>query len=317
MSHICPHTGEPTQPLADAFPRFAGVAGSDEYRVSQTGVIYYTAAKSVDYGPDYFLDEYKNQYGKSYLDDESNLRRLASSRLSWLQNCIGEFGDGVDWKDPAGPRMLEIGSAAGFFLDEAREFGWNPRGLEISPFASDFALQRGHSIITKSFLELEPSDLHREANAPGRNSQLIDEDHYALPGRSGLPALFDALAVFYTVEHFRNQSDAFQRMADLLRPGGWLILALPSSHGPLFQCSPAQWIQSHPTDHFADYSPQSLSLVLEQYDLELLASRPASYHQKRACGWLRYAPPFLYRRHANRTSYGDTMEIVARKRQTS
>ena len=150
MPAFCQHSRKPLKPLASVHSGFQGLKQAEDFAISEDGVIYYLKARSVDYGPDYFLGEYESQYGKSYIDDEPNLRRLARSRMDWMESVIVASGHTVDW--PAeGPGLLEIGSAAGFFLDEAKERGFRTLGVEISGFASDFARNRGHSIVQSSF----------------------------------------------------------------------------------------------------------------------------------------------------------------------
>ena len=277
MPAFCQHTRKPLQSLETRFKAFRGLDHAQDYFISQEGVIYYSRAASVDYGRDYFLEEYSRQYGKSYLEDEANLRTMARGRLQWLEQ-VAPVRKGS---------ILEIGCAAGFFLSEAREKGFSTTGIEISSYAGDLAAQQGHRIFRESFL-----------------SSAIPE---LLQGESG----FDLIASFYTIEHFADQQTAFKRMAKYLKPGGLLLVAMPSYHGPLFYCSPGRWIATHPGDHFADYSPEALRAILPIYGLRLLAARPASYHQNRSCGWRASIPSFLYRKMAQRQGYGDTMEFIA------
>ena len=62
---------------------------------------------STDYSSKYFIENYKNQYGKTYEEDEENLKALAKSRLETIKNI-----------KPTG-KILDLGSAMGFFLKEA------------------------------------------------------------------------------------------------------------------------------------------------------------------------------------------------------
>lgn len=307
MPAFCQHSRKPLRPLASVYSALQGLKQAEDFAISEDGVVYYLKARSMDYGPDYFLGEYESQYGKSYLDDEANLRRLARSRLDWMESVIVSSRHTVDW--PAeGPDLLEIGSATGFFLDEAKERGFRTLGVEISGFASEFARNRGHSVIQSSFVSadlmravaelLPPSPLSQsQARGPGSENQR--------------PAGLDLIAAFYTLEHFPDQQLAFKRISQLMKPGGILLLALPSYHGPLFRCGPEKWLATHPSDHFADYSPESLALTLHRYGLKLLSSRPSSFHPERACGWLRYMPKRWYRNWSLKHSFGDTMEALA------
>ncbi|MBI39648.1 MAG: hypothetical protein CMF59_08615 [Leptospiraceae bacterium] len=358
MPAFCQHTRKPLRPLSSIYPSFATAPGSNDFAISDDGVIYYLKANSLDYGPEYFLEEYENQYGKSYLEDESNLRNMARRRLEWMEETIRAGNHIVPWDHPRGPALLEIGSAAGFFLDEARERGFRTTGIEVSGFASDFAEKRGHHIIRQSFLASTLfqdhgfAELAGKANAPkgldhthSEDEQMILEQESKLSSQSEAREAYttpaqdsdryphskarkaywasaevppnqgfvDVIAAFYTLEHFSDQALAFRRLSKLLKPGGLLLLAIPSYHGPVFHCSPAQWLQSHPQDHFADYSPESLARTLDFYGMQQIGIRPASFHKKRMCGWRRFLPDGLYRRWANKESYGDTMEVIARK----
>ncbi|MEQ8352003.1 MAG: methyltransferase domain-containing protein [Leptospiraceae bacterium] len=350
MPAFCQHTRKPLIPLSRTFPKFAGLDNADHFAISSNGVIYYLKARSVDYGPDYFLSEYESQYGKSYLEDEPNLRRLAASRLDWMDRVLVHSGLEVDWS-ARGPTLLEIGSAAGFFLDEAKQRGYRTLGVEISRYASEIAQRKGHQILNASFAspelfrfldgssvsvetsfadrsEIEESALFANGlsaadasltadTAPTGNAYSAPADHN--PSNTGNSILsggetaMDLLAAFYTLEHFPDQQLTFRRMAQLLKPGGLLLLSLPSYHGPLFRCSPEKWLSSHPEDHFADYSPESMALTLELYGLKQIASRPSSFHRKRACGWIRYMGDSFYRKWAMRKGFGDTMDILAVK----
>ena len=269
----CPHTGS-------TLHRDPG-AGADFLR-SPEGILYYKNARSLDYGADYFLDEYKNQYGRTYVEDEKQLRELARRRLNVLKKVDAS----------ASGRLLEIGCAAGFFLDEARSSGFEVRGLDISEFAVAYARDSlGLDARAGSFLD--------EAN-PGAGS-------------------WDALAAFYVIEHFPDQRLVFERISSLLGPGGLFVFAVPSTNGPTYTTSPEVWAGTHPTDHFADYSPAALKKILPLYGLELVHVRPASYHPTRLRGkapwrWILRRNPKLYRRYADFFNFGDTMEVIARKK---
>lgn len=265
IAGMCPHTGGPLKPLRGPLEGFC---------ISPEGVVYSQKARALQYDADYFLSEYRAQYGRSYFEDEPYLREQARRRLDLLGRVC-----------PPPARMLEIGCAAGFFLDEARKSGYDVVGVEISKFAQDHA----------------------------SNTLGLDVRHGAFPDAA--PAgVFDCIAAFYVLEHFQDQGLLFHEVASRIRPGGALLVALPSTNGPLFTTNQATWAKTHPVDHFADYSPRSLGRILPRYGLELVDVRPASYHPARMRGrpywaWL----PGLYRRWADRTAFGDTLEFTARR----
>lgn len=279
----CSHTGHPLH-LREA-------TGQD-FAWSDEGVLYSLKAAPLSYEQDYFFAEYERAYGKTYEEDEPNLRALARRRLDLLE--IWGFSRGE------GRNILEIGCATGTFLDEARSRGYDPTGIEISRWACEQArTRRGLQVHESSFLDFGKANTETNAG----------------PGTSeGRQERFDVIAAFYVIEHFADQKVVFQKISSLLKQGGFFICALPSIRGPLFHCDRQRWMETHPADHYVDYSPASLRRIMPLYDLEPVIFRPASYHRERSCGLMRRLPGPLYRIIADLTACGDTIEFIARKK---
>ncbi|EMY79542.1 methyltransferase domain protein [Leptospira weilii serovar Ranarum str. ICFT] len=253
----------------------------EQYRIcKRTGVCFYKPAKTREYKDSYFLEEYKNQYQKTYYEDETSLRALAKKRL------------GILGKLHALPNssLFELGSAAGFFLDEARKIGYQTTGLEISPAEVEFSRKTlGLDVHCDSFLE-----------------------ENVLKDRS-----FDVVAAFFVIEHFPDADFVFEKLTDLVKPGGFLFLGLPSLYGPTFQTDPREWFLTHPSDHFWDYSPGSLKKMLKGYGFTTVYKKPMSYHPSRDRGWRgKILSHRLFARLSDLTCYGDTFHLIAQKRHT-
>lgn len=266
----CPHTGEELV-FHPHLPHQFLVAPS-------TGTIYNTRVESHSYGPDYFLEEYESQYGKTYFSDEEHIRKISQQRLQTLMNYADD-----------GMSLLETGCAVGFFLDEARKKGFQTTGLEISEYASRYA---------KENLELN----------------VIHASFENWPSNEKVEERFDILAAFYVIEHLPHQNRVFEKISNLLNPGGFFVFTLPSTNGPLLKCHPGNWASSHPMDHVVDYSPGGLKKILPLYDLKLIHMEPASYHPERICGLMKnpFLKPF-YKPFARWNVYGDTMFGIAKK----
>lgn len=247
------------------------------YEVCQnTGVYRYLPARTRKYSESYFLQEYKEQYQKTYYQDEKNLRRLAKRRLYEL----------TKYTVLRGKTLLEIGCAAGFFLDEAWKMGLDVRGLELSATESQYASQElGLTVETLSFLDYQSE------------------------------GSFDILAAFFVLEHMDRQEEALCKIAQLVKPGGYLLLSLPSLAGPSYLGRRDQWFANHPEDHFYDYHPVSIKKTLAYFGMQTFYLRPMSYHQNRDRGWRRGLPLPFYKKLANYSCYGDTMQIIAKKTQ--
>ena len=265
---LCPHTGKPGKPLRN-------LPGVFRY---PSGFLSWSEARSLSYDDAYFLEEYENQYGRTYLEDEPTLRNLARRRLDFIEK------ESARNRTESNPALLEIGCATGFFLSEARDRGYRVKGVETSLFASEFGRnQMGLSIDAVPFLDW--------------NSQ----------------EQFDVIAAFFVLEHIPDQRQMLHKIESLLRPGGIFLFALPSFFGPSFRCDREGWLKQHPLDHFVDYDPGSLCRVLRLYGMDCVRIRPSSYHRERSCGFWKKLPEVLYRKFANRIKFGDTMEGFARK----
>ena len=241
----------------------------------KTGTCFYIPAKSRSYSNSYFMDEYKAQYKKTYYEDETALRQLAKRRLAILERF-----------NTKKTNLLEIGSAAGFFLDEAKKIGYKVKGIEISQ--SEVAYSR---------------------DKLGLDAESISFLDYTTDEK------FDCIAAFFVLEHFFDQEKVLTKIFSLLNEGGFVFLALPSLYGPTFSTNTDEWFKTHPEDHFADYSPLSLKKVFQYFEAKVLFCEPMSFHVSRDRG-IRGRFPFklFYNSLAKLTSYGDTIQILAKRR---
>lgn len=238
-------------------------------------ILYNKRWKRLDYNQDYFLDDYKSTYGKTYLEDEENIRFQSRKRLKYLRSFLKHHKS-----------ILEIGCALGFFLDESRHYFEFLEGVEISEFACNYA---------KNKLNL--------------NVHCIDLISFIKTNQKK----YDVIASFYVIEHFKEQKEIFSFISNSLNPGGIWIASIPSIYGPLFDYNKDLWIKTHPEDHFVDYHPFGLRRILKLYNLNLQYIRPASYHHERTKGLVKKLPNMFYKWYCNLFSYGDTVEFIAIK----
>ena len=124
----------------------------------------------------------------------------------------------------------------------------------------------------------------------------------------------DIICAFYVIEHFENQEEVFYKILSMLKEKGCLFLSLPSIYGPTFTTNPEEWFKTHPKDHFMDYSHKSLKKVFKKLNMDVVYNRPVSYHPYRDKGWRGNLPLYIYEKLANWTCYGDTIQILAKRK---
>jgi SAM-dependent methyltransferase len=126
--------------------------------------------------------------------------RDGEDEASWNRLMAGNFREAADClrraRGAAGPgRLLDVGCGFGGFVRTMRARGWDAEGIDPSP-ATVAAAARGGLPVRLGTLE----------EAEGR---------------------YDAVTLFYVLEHLPDPSAALRRLFGLLAPGGTLLLRVP------------------------------------------------------------------------------------------
>lgn len=187
------------------------------------------------YGEAYFRNDESGVVGYSdYIKDEPNIRRTARRRLAFLERFV------------APGRLLDVGCAAGFFLDEAQRRGWQAEGLDVSAFAVNYA--RAHfalKVQRGSFTELD----------------------YAA-------GAFDLVTLWDVIEHVPDPKAYLRRAAQVLRPGGLLALATPDIHSLPARLAGRRWVgYKLSEEHIYYFSARTLAQMLAEAGLEIVHVR--------------------------------------------
>ncbi len=95
----------------------------------------------------------------------------------------------------------------------------------------------------------------------------FDDDQ---PPMSGM----DAVTLWHVFEHLYHPRRALQNAAAILRPGGFLFLAIPDLHSLEAQFLGKYWVGWDPPRHLATYSPKGLQILLQEAGFRLVASVP-------------------------------------------
>ncbi|HRP70730.1 MAG TPA: class I SAM-dependent methyltransferase [Turneriella sp.] len=264
---LCPLCG--ATPKAFSNPFFA-VCENDK-------LVIHTAFKETNYEENYFEKEYVAQYGKSYIDDKPAI----SARAKWRYERVQHF-----LKPTTHPRLLEVGSAAGFFLEAMQAQGFQTEGWEVSESMTEYA--NAHSITTYTHDFFGGAMEHLRQQKPR----------------------FDAVALFYVLEHFADQKKAWELLSSLVREGGFLLLSLPSVDGPTFHYAREKWYSTHPQDHAVDYSPASLERIGMRFGFKCKAVFSEGIHPQRF-PWGEFPPiAYFYRKMLEKLPISDTIFAI-------
>ncbi len=186
-------------------------------------------------------DELSAAYGvaasEAYVEEEAGQRETARRTLERIERCV------------QGRSLLDLGCWVGFLLAEARDRGWQGRGVEPSAFASAYARDRlGLDVLTAN-LDVE------------------------------LPlGTFDAIVLGDVIEHLPHPAEALDRIARLLAPDGVVCLILPDAGSRLARVMGARWWSVIPT-HVQYFTRHSLETLLRRggFQPRYMATSPKAF----------------------------------------
>ena len=205
-----------------------------------------------------YFEDYSGDRG-AYWDDPLARRFEARKRLRWVRRHGGSG------------RLLEIGCAAGYFLEAARDAGFEVLGVEPEPTAAGRARERTGAEVLVGFVE-----------------------DVKLPERP-----FDFAAAWHVLEHIPEPIGAIERIRAALRPGGLLFVEVPNAQGHNARREGLDWQPLELTHHVAHYGPESLRGLLARAGFEVLLTR--TYEFAALTPWRRQLNPHTVLHHAVET----------------
>ena len=186
------------------------------------------------YGGDYFraangrdADGYAD-----YLADESLHRDLARRRLRLLER----------WGGTPGGSLVDVGAAAGYFVDEARRAGWDAVGVDVAETIVAWAAE------------------HHDARVRLGTIHDVPERDVA------------AVTMWDYLEHSLDPVGDLERAADLAREGGLLALSTGDADSLVARISGRRWHLLTPRHHNFFFTARTLRTLLDRAGFEVNGS---------------------------------------------
>jgi hypothetical protein len=235
------------------------------------------------YAPEYFtyragepVDGYAD-----YLGDAERHREAARRRLSLIERFA-----------PSRGRLLDVGAAAGFFVQEAIRAGWDAEGVDIAPHVVEWG--------------------RRELRVPLRVAELA-----AVEGQDA----FTAVAMWDYIEHSLDPAGEVAKSNELLASDGILALSTGDLDSLAARLSRSRWHLLTPRHHNFFFSARTLVRLLERSGFEIAwLGHPGSRYSLAHLAY-KSLPPAIAKRVA-RSRVGclsmpvnlfDIVTVVARK----
>lgn len=234
------------------------------------------------YGEDYFFKEYQAQYGKTYLEDFQFIKTQGERRLKNILKLEKTIEN-----------VLDVGCAYGPFLSAVKEKGIKPFGIDVSEAPIKYV---------KDVLNI--------------SAACVNFPYFNAKKELGL-GTFDAITMWYVIEHFSNLDVVLKNVNKLLNMGGIFAFSTPSARGVSGIFNKADFFKASPLDHFSIWEPNNAVKILRRYGFTVKKIVSTGHHPERLkmANWIK-SNKFLMKvlnLFSHIFKLGDTCEIYCQK----
>lgn len=249
--------------------------------------------QNISYNEAYFFDEYKKQYGKTYLDDFAHIKRMGDLRLDRVARANPRIAARAkaalgSAQHENAPTLFDIGCAYGPFLSAAHDRGYRVYGCDISPEAAGYVRDNlGFPAVSEDIRKLSPDTFGTK---------------------------FDVVSMWYVIEHFPDLHSVMGTLNRLVKIGGVLSLSTPSGEGISAKARLSSFLNHSPRDHYSIWMPSRVNAILSLYGFRLDKVVSTGHHPERFPGpWSSKGLRGLSMAMSRLLNLGDTFELYAEK----
>jgi 2-polyprenyl-3-methyl-5-hydroxy-6-metoxy-1,4-benzoquinol methylase len=171
-----------------------------------------------------------------YADYQSSEKILRAEFRSVLKKLLTYF------KETGGKKLLEIGSAYGYFLDEASAY-FDCYGIEVNKEGVEQSNKRG----LKVFEELNE-------NVTGRIGKV------------------DAVVMLDVIEHLNNPLQTVSQLYEMMNPGGIILIVTGNHNSLLSKIMKQNWRLMTPPQHTFFFSEKTLKALVARAGFNILSA---------------------------------------------
>ncbi|HEY9515401.1 MAG TPA: class I SAM-dependent methyltransferase [Gemmatimonadaceae bacterium] len=196
-------------------------------------------------------DEQTTLYSEQYFHSAEGLDQGYAEYVSQADNHRATFRDRLRLLPaPSGEaRLLDVGAAAGFFVEQAAAAGWRAEGIELSRWATDYATN--------------------VVGVPVREG--------TLRGAGFADRSFDAVTMWEVIEHLPDPRAELAETRRILRPGGMLHFSTPDAGSIVAKLSGKRWLGWRKIpEHLFYFDLASLGRLLSNEGFEIVSHRYVS-----------------------------------------
>ncbi|MDE7291737.1 MAG: methyltransferase domain-containing protein [Treponemataceae bacterium] len=230
----------------------------------------------VQYEKNYFEGEYKNQYGRTYLEDFDSIKSQGARRVRIIKKILEKnflaknsasknkiAGATINYSPStihyslSNINLLDVGCAYGPFLSAASEAGFSPFGSDISVTAVNYVKNDlGFSCVNASFLDFD------------------SEKEFGV-------SQFDALTMWFVIEHIQDLKSALTSANKFLKKGGVFAFSTPSASGVSARFSRQKFFEQSPRDHYSIWEIRRSKKILKMFGFKIKKIVSTGIHAER------------------------------------
>lgn len=176
------------------------------------------------------VEAYTDAVDELYVSQEEGRLKTFSQGIKLVETYAANKG-----------KILDVGCAAGFFLNVAKQNGWETYGVEPSRWMSDWGNQRFDVNIKNGTL--------REAAFPN--------------------SFFDVVTMWDVLEHTPDPIAELEEVHRILKKGGIIIINFPNVGSKLARLAGSKW-WFFLSVHLYHFTPQTITAMLLKNNLEVI-----------------------------------------------
>lgn len=222
-----------TSQLYSSCPICGSDAGSDHIRKHGYQIKVCQSCTALYVSPRPSVDEIHQFYNQptyyansdlgysNYVATERHIREEARHRLKVIASLSSQRGS-----------LLDLGCAAGFFLDEARRDNWSVAGTELAHSMRQFANEHFGIYVSKDGTEFQQN-------------------------------VFDVVTMWEYIEHMIDPLAELKRAYNMLSPNGIVCLSTPNTAHFQAVHAPEDWWEFKPPAHLTFFTVETLTRAVE------------------------------------------------------
>ena len=92
---------------------------------------------------------------------------------------------------------------------------------------------------------------------------------------------FEAVTMWYVIEHFRQLGPVLKAVSQILKKGGVFAFSTPSASGVSARFSPESFFANSPADHYTLWEPKRTKDILRQFGFKVEKIVSTGHHPER------------------------------------